>query len=199
MTELTSAIIAWYMTHLNYWTIALLMAIEGSFIPFPSEIVVPPAAYKAANGELNFILVIVSATIGALIGSLFNYFLAKFLGRPIIYKLADSKVAKVLFLNAEKIEQSEQYFLKNGNMSTLIGRLLPGIRQLISIPAGFAKMNLKSFILYTTIGTLTWNLVLGIIGYYSFKLDIAKYIGYFLLAGVIILITYLVYKAKFKK
>jgi membrane protein DedA with SNARE-associated domain len=141
------------------------MAIESSFIPFPSEIVIPPAAYLAAEGEMSFSLVLLFGTLGALIGATVNYFLAYYLGRPIIYAFVNSKLGRFFLLNEEKVKKSEAYFVKNGAISTFIGRLLPAIRQLISIPAGLAKMNFSKFILYTTLGAGLWNLVLAMIGY----------------------------------
>lgn len=152
--------------NLNYWTITILMAIESSFIPFPSEVVIPPAAWKAAQGsELNIFLVILFATIGACIGALINYFLALWLGRPIVYRFADSKFGRMCLLNQEKVVHAEEYFEKNGVVSTLVGRLIPAVRQLISIPAGLARMPLGTFLLYTAIGAGVWNSVLALIGY----------------------------------
>ncbi len=159
--------IQWCLEHLNYWTITLLMAIESSFIPFPSEVVVPPAAWMAGAGEggMNPVLVIVFATIGADLGAIANYFLSVWLGRPLIYKLAKSRVGKLLMITPEKVTKAEQYFEKNGSVSTLVGRLIPGIRQLISIPAGLARMKFGPFLLYTTIGAGVWNTVLALLGY----------------------------------
>lgn len=154
------------LKHLDYFWVTVLMAVESSFIPFPSEVVVPPAAYMSVNGEMNVFLVILFATIGCDIGALANYYLAKYLGRPIVYKFAASKVGRLCLLSPAKIEQAEQYFVKNGATSTLIGRLIPGIRQLISIPAGLAGMPLAPFLLYTTIGAGIWNAILAGIGYY---------------------------------
>jgi membrane protein DedA with SNARE-associated domain len=154
--------IQWCIENLNEWTIILLMTIESSFIPFPSEIVVPPAAYF---GEVSFIMVVVCATIGADLGAIINYFLAQWIGRPIVYKFADSRIGHMCLLSSEKIAKAEAFFNKHGIISTLIGRLVPGVRQLISIPAGLARMNFGKFILYTTIGAGTWNLVLSLIGY----------------------------------
>jgi membrane protein DedA with SNARE-associated domain len=161
------AFIQWCLEHLNYWTIMILMTIESSFIPFPSEIVVPPAAYKATvNDEMNIYLVVVFATVGANIGSLINYYLAKWLGRPIIYKFANSRFGHICLIDEEKIKRAEVYFDKHGAISTFIGRLIPGIRQLISIPAGLARMKLGPFLFYTTLGAGIWNCVLAAIGYY---------------------------------
>lgn len=157
----------WYEENMNYTTITLLMTVESSFIPFPSEIVIPPAAYIASkpDSKLNIFLVVLFATIGALFGAFINYFLAKWLGRPIVYKFADSKIGHLLLLNSEKIQKAEDYFNDHGKVSTFIGRLVPGIRQLISIPAGLAKMNLVSFALFTALGAGIWNIVLALLGY----------------------------------
>jgi len=157
--------IEWCLENLNYWTITLLMAIESSFIPFPSEVVIPPAAYKAAAGELNVFLVVLFGTFGALIGAFVNYYLSYFLGRPVIYKFVNSRLGRMCLLNEQKVHNAEAYFVKNGAISTFVGRLVPAIRQLISIPAGLAKMKLKPFILYTTLGALLWNSILAIVGY----------------------------------
>lgn len=154
------------LQRLDYFWITVLMAIESSFIPFPSEIVVPPAAYRAANGELNIFWVIFWSTVGCNIGALANYYLARHLGRPVIYRFAGSKLGRMCLLSTEKIQQAETYFVKNGVSSTLIGRLIPGIRQLISIPAGLARMPMGPFLLYTTIGAGAWNVILAAIGYY---------------------------------
>lgn len=157
----------WYDANMNYTNITLLMTVESSFIPFPSEIVIPPAAYVASKPEsdLNIFLVILFGTLGAIIGALVNYYLALWLGRPIIYKFADSKLGHLCLLSSDKIKKAEDYFNDHGKVSTFIGRLVPGIRQLISIPAGLAKMNLGSFILYTTLGAGIWNTILAFIGY----------------------------------
>ena len=125
--------IAWCLEHLNYWVITLLMAIESSFIPFPSEVVVPPAAYKAATtGELNVFLVVVCATIGAIIGALVNYGLARYLGRPLVYRFAESRVGHMCLIDREKVENAERYFDEHGAVGTFFGRLVPAVRQLIS-------------------------------------------------------------------
>jgi membrane protein DedA with SNARE-associated domain len=166
MAEIFTDITSWYMEHMNYWTITILMAIESSFIPFPSEIVVPPAAYKAAQGDLNIFLVIFFATLGALIGALFNYYLALWIGRSAVYAFARTRLARMLLVEPESIHKAEAYFVKYGNISTFIGRLIPAIRQLISIPAGLARMPMKSFLLYTTAGALLWNIILALLGYF---------------------------------
>ncbi|MDR2868509.1 MAG: DedA family protein [Bacteroidales bacterium] len=199
-------VVSWYEKNLNYGTITLLMTIESSFIPFPSEVVVPPAAYKALKPEsnMNIILVIVFATIGALLGSLINYFLAMWLGRPIVYKFAESRIGKLCLLDKEKVQQAEAYFNKHGKSSTFIGRFVPGIRQLISIPAGLARMPLRSFLLYTALGAVLWNIILAILGYLAHGQQdlINKYsseLSYLLLGLGILFVIYLVYKAFFSK
>ncbi|KAA6333817.1 Inner membrane protein YghB, partial [termite gut metagenome] len=159
--------IQWCLEHLNYWTIALLMTIESSFIPFPSEIVIPPAAYKAAvNDDMNVFLVILFATIGANIGAFINYYLAKWLGRPLIYKFANSRLGHLCLIDESKVKHAEIYFDRHGALSTFIGRLIPAVRQLISIPAGLARMKVSAFFIYTTLGAFIWNSILAAIGYY---------------------------------
>ena len=165
------AFIQWCLDHLNYWTITLLMAIESSFIPFPSEVVVPPAAWKAAagSGSLNVWLVVLFATVGANIGALVNYYLAKWLGRPIVYKFANSRFGHMCLIDEAKVRHAEEFFEKHGAVATFIGRLIPAVRQLISIPAGLARMKLTTFLLFTTLGAGIWNAVLAAIGYYLSK------------------------------
>ncbi len=159
-------ILSTLLDNLNYGAIVFLMFIESTFIPFPSEIVVAPAAYHAAAGELNIVLVILFATIGADLGAIANYALAYYLGRPIIYRFVNSRWGRLCLLNTEKLEKSEKYFADHGAVATLTGRMLPVIRQLISIPAGLAKMNFWKFILYTTLGAGCWNCVLAALGWY---------------------------------
>ena len=168
-TGIYNRIIDWYNDNLNYGTITLLMAIESSFIPFPSELVVPPAAYKALQpgSGLNIALIVFFATLGALIGAYVNYYLAKILGRPIIYKFADSRLGHFLLLDVQKVEKAENYFREHGSISTFVGRLITVIRQLISIPAGLAKMKLAPFTLYTFLGAAIWNCVLALLGYFA--------------------------------
>ncbi len=151
---------------LGYWGIAILMTIESSFIPFPSEVIIPPAAWLAHSGHYNLYLVIVAGIVGSLLGALINYFLARWLGRPLIYRLADHKVLRWLGITPEKVARSEEFFKKNGAKSTFIGRLIPVVRQLISLPAGFAKMPLGSFMLYTTLGAGIWVVILAYLGYF---------------------------------
>ena len=203
--------IQWCLDNLNYWTITLLMAIESSFIPFPSEVVVPPAAYKAAaTGELNIWLVILFATLGALIGALVNYSLALWLGKPIVYKFANSRFGHMCLIDQAKVEKAEQFFIKYGVSATLVGRLVPAVRQLISIPAGLAKMNLPKFMLFTSLGAGLWNAVLAAMGYYLESVvpeeqlisTVTKYsheIGYVIIAVVALALAYIIYKGVKKR
>lgn len=154
------------LSNLNYTTIFILMMVESTVIPFPSEVVVPPAAYQAAAGNLNIWLVILFATLGAVVGAIINYAAGYYLGRPVIYRFANSRLGKLCLLSQEKIENSEKYFNDHGAVATLTGRLLPGIRQLISVPAGLAKMNLGKFLFYTSLGAGAWNIILAILGWY---------------------------------
>ena len=160
-------VISWYNDNLNYGTITLLMTVESSFVPFPSEVIIPPAAYKSLekDSDLNIFFVVLFGTIGALIGASINYFLALWLGRPIIYKFAESRLGRMCLLSKTKVEKAENYFVKHGKTSTFIGRLVPAVRQLISIPAGLAKMPLHIFLLYTFLGAGIWNIILAFIGY----------------------------------
>ena len=197
--------IAWCLEHLNYWVITLLMAIESSFIPFPSEVVVPPAAYKAAmTGELNVFLVVICASVGACIGALVNYFLARYLGRPLVYKFAESRIGHMCLIDSAKVERAERYFDEHGAVGTFFGRLVPAVRQLISIPAGLARMSLGRFLLYTTLGASMWNAILAFMGwyighYYSGQLEekVAQYSGELkiaMLALGVAVVLYLIYK-----
>src|SRR5450759_1015140 len=196
--EFFQTLFDWYMANLNYFTIALLMAIESTFLPLPSELVIPFAAYKAGQGDLNVFIVILSGTFGALCGSLINYTLAYYLGRPLVYKFADSRLGKVFLLSKEKVIHAEDYFIRNGKTSTFIGRLVPGVRHLISIPAGLAKMNLRDFMLFTFVGAGIWNIILAIIGYYLYAIreQIFPYIGHILLGVGVIFVVYLIIKAR---
>ena len=154
------------LANLNYGSILLLMLLESAVIPVPSELVVAPAAYHAASGNLNVFLVVLFATIGADIGASINYFVALYVGRPVIYRFANSRWGKMCLLNQEKVEKSERYFDDHGIVATLTGRLIPGIRHLISLPAGLARMNYGKFLLYTTIGAGAWHAILAAMGWY---------------------------------
>jgi len=166
--EIFQTVFDWYMANLNYFTIFLLMAIESSFIPFPSEIVVPFAAWKAGEGGLTMAGVLLSSTAGAMTGAIINYYLAVWLGRPLLYRIADTRWAHALMINRQGVEKAEAYFVKHGKASTFIGRLVPAVRQLISIPAGLSRMNPGSFLLYTFLGAGLWNVILALIGYFAY-------------------------------
>lgn len=186
---------------IGYAGIVVLMAIESSFIPFPSEIIIPPAAYLASQGEMNIFLVILFGIVGSLIGAIINYWLALSLGRIIIYKIADHKICRLLLLSSKKIEKSEKFFLRYGNISTLIGRLIPVIRQLISLPAGFAKMNFKSFCFYTGLGSGIWVIILAILGYtfgsnQEFLVKYYREIIWFFIALVLVIAVIVVIKKR---
>lgn len=214
-SSLVLRVVDWYNQNLNYVTVTMLMALESSFIPFPSEVVVPPAAYQACNPDnsvlfvtnspfVNILLIVLVATLGALIGAFINYYLAYFLGRPIVYWFADSKVGHFLLLDSEKVKKAENYFVEHGNSSTFIGRLVPGIRQLISIPAGLAKMNIAPFVLYTILGSGSWNIILAVLGYIAHgQQDIINQysheLSYVLLGLGVLFILYLIYKGLKKK
>ena len=159
-------LIQWVLENLDYTVVLLFMIIESSFVPFPSEVIVPPAAWLAMTGDkMSLPLVIVVATVGAVIGALVNYWLARWLGRPVVYRFADSRLGHICLINRQKVMDAEDYFREHGAISTFIGRLVPAVRQLISIPAGLAKMKMGPFLLYTTLGAAAWNTVLALIGY----------------------------------
>ena len=205
---------SWYAAHMNYASITALMTIESSFIPFPSEVVIPPAVYVASeptsalcatgNYPVDVALIVLFGTVGAMLGAVINYLLSMWLGRPIIYKFADSRVGHLLLLSSEKVQKAERYFNDHGKVSTFIGRLIPGIRQLISIPAGLAKMHFGQFMLYTFLGAFIWNSVLALLGYiahgqadlinqYSHELSII------ILVIVCVVVLYYVGKLVYKK
>ena len=189
--------------NLNYGTILFLMLLESTVVPVPSEFVVTPAAYHAASGQLDVWLVVLFATIGADLGASINYFVALYVGRPVIYKFANSKWGKLCLLNQQKVEKSERYFDNHGVVATLTGRLIPGIRHLISIPAGLARMNYWKFLLYTTIGAGCWHAILAGLGWYLHSIvpeeqlndkiaEYAEYIKLIIIALVIAAIVWFV-------
>ena len=200
----------WLLSNLTYPNILLLMLLESTVIPVPSELVVAPAAYHAASGGLNVFLVVLFATIGAAIGASINYVVALYVGRPIVYKFANSKWGKMCLLNQEKVEKSERYFDNHGVVATLTGRLIPGIRHLISIPAGLARMHYGKFLLYTTIGAGAWHSILAALGWYLHsvvpedQLDATiehynKYIVLGIVAIVVLVIAFFVVRHWMKK
>lgn len=211
----TAGLFLWILNNLSYWVVVVFMAIESSFIPFPSEVVVPPAAWKAMDPDsgMSFVLVILFATLGADLGALINYYLAKWLGRPVVYRFADSRLGHMCLIDRAKVEKAEQFFRDHGAASTFFGRLVPAVRQLISIPAGLAGMNVGRFLIFTTLGAGTWNTVLALIGWGIYKytdlkttndvyLQAVKYsheIGYVLLALAVVVVGVLAYKGLKKK
>lgn len=212
--ESSAELIKWVLENLNYWVVTLFMAIESSFIPFPSEVIVPPAAWKSmADDSMNIFLVIIFATVGADLGALINYYLARWLGRPIVYKFANSRFGHVCLIDEEKVRHAEEYFRKHGAASTFFGRLIPAVRQLISIPAGLAGMKLSSFLLYTTLGAGIWNTILALMGYliyrftdlkttndvYVVAMKYSHEIGYIIIAIAVLVIAFLIYKGMKKK
>ena len=191
-------IISWYSAHMNYASITALMTIESSFIPFPSEVVIPPAAFVASEPTsvlcatgvypIDVIIIVLFGTLGALLGAIINYVLSVWLGRPIIYKFADSKLGHLCLLSSEKVQKAEDYFRVHGNMSTFIGRFIPGIRQLISIPAGLSRMHFGAFLFYTFIGAFAWNCVLALLGYIANgQMDMIKEYSHELSVAILVL------------
>ena len=196
--------------NLNYGTVFILMLLESTVIPVPSELVVAPAAYRAAAGELNLWLVILFGTLGADMGATINYIAGYYLGRPIIYRFANSHLGHLCMLNQKKVEKSEKYFYDHGMIATITGRLIPGIRHLISIPAGLAKMNYWKFLLYTTIGAGVWNCILAALGWYLHSMvpedqlndkimEYGEYIKIIIIALVGIALVYFIAKYYFDK
>lgn len=197
----------WFVNNASYLFVFIFMMIESSFIPFPSEVVVPPAAYLAVQrGDMNIFMIVLVATAGALAGALINYVLSLLIGRPIVYAFANSRFGHACLINQEKVEKAERYFDQHGAVSTFVGRLIPAVRQLISIPAGIARMNIWVFSLYTTLGAMVWNGILAFLGWWlaqKVSLDdlyeaVEKYNSYLTIAGLVLLllcVAYIVYNA----
>lgn len=186
---------SWFVDNASYWFVFIFMVIESSFIPFPSEVVVPPAAYLAATkGDMNVYMVVLAATAGAIVGALINYYLALWIGRPLVYKFANSRFGHACLIDEAKVENAEKYFDKHGAASTFVGRLIPAVRQLISIPAGLARMNLGVFVIFTGLGAMVWNAVLAALGWWLAQWvplaqlfsTVEKYNSYLSIAGLII-------------
>ena len=146
---------------LGYPGIVVLMAMESSILPVPSELVMPPAGYWVAKGEMSFLVAVGSGVLGSILGALANYFGARWLGRPLLLRYG-----KFVFLSEKWLERSERYFAQHGEISTMIGRMVPVVRHLISIPAGIHRMPLPKFITYTGLGALIWCSILTWIGYF---------------------------------
>lgn len=195
-------LLQFFVDNAGYWLVFLFMVIESSFLPFPSEVVVPPAAYLAVTkGDMNIFLIVVVATAGAVVGALINYGLSVWVGRPIVYAFANSRLGHACLIDQAKVEKAERYFDRHGAVSTFIGRLIPAVRQLISIPAGLSRMHLGVFTLFTALGAMVWNCILAALGYWLGKtvpLDmlyasVEKYNYYFTLGGLILLLLCLLY------
>ncbi|PHS41033.1 MAG: DedA family protein [Sulfurovum sp.] len=149
-----------YIGDMGYWGIFLLMFLESTFFPFPSEIIMIPAGYLAYKGEMNVYLVVLTGIAGSVGGALFNYYLAMHFGRSFILRYG-----KYFFIKEETLDKLEAFFLKHGELSTFNGRLIPGIRQLISLPAGLARMNIATFAFYSALGAGIWVIILVALGY----------------------------------
>ncbi|HEC1759128.1 TPA: DedA family protein [Campylobacter lari] len=183
----------------GYWGIIFLMFVESSFFPFPSEVVMIPAGYLAHQNELNFWLCLFCGTFGALLGALLNYYLCYFLGREVLLK-----ICKYFGVSEAKFAQFEAFFNKHGEISTFSGRLIPGLRQYISLPAGLARMNLKKFIFYTSLGAGIWCLILLILGYILGKNEdlIKEYLHFVIVACIVfaaMIVAIYIYIQKRKK
>lgn len=198
-------IYTWIAANMDYWVVTLFMAIESSFIPFPSEVVIIPAAYIAINqGTMTIPMIIIAGTAGALVGALVNYYLALWLGRPIIYKFSDTKLSHMLLIDRDGVEKAEKYFAEHGAVGTFVGRLIPVIRQLISIPAGLAKLKMTTFLFFTGLGACMWNAVLAILGAVLGKSmpeevlieKVEQYSGYVKIVLVVLVVAGLAYYAK---
>ena len=159
-----SGIISWIVAtigKLGYTGIVALMFLESSFFPFPSEVVVPPAGYLASQGQMHLGLVILAGIVGSILGAVFNYWISLTFGRPFF-----KKFGKYFFVSEKALDKADEFFAKHGHISTFIGRLLPGIRQLISLPAGLARMNIPLFLFFTTLGSGIWVVILAVVGYW---------------------------------
>jgi len=182
---------------MGYPGIFLLMLLESSFFPFPSEVVMVPAGYLASKGEMNIFIVLFSGIAGSLAGALFNYYLAMKLGRKFLLKYG-----KYMLIHERNIFKMEQFFEKHGHISTFSGRLIPGIRQYISLPAGIAKMNLKQFMFFTTLGAGLWVVFLTLLGYYVgenealIKEYITQIVVLTMISLVVIVFIYMAYKKR---
>jgi membrane protein DedA with SNARE-associated domain len=194
-------LITWLVTTigaLGYPGIFILMAMESSVIPVPSELVMPPAGYLAQQGQMNAVIAILCGTAGSLVGAYVNYLTAHYLGRPLLLKYG-----KYVWITDEKFAKVERFFIDHGEVSTFVGRLLPVVRHLISLPAGLAGMNHLKFSLYTLAGAGIWVTILTYIGYFiGMKRDlIMRYsnqalIGAILLSALIVAVYVYVHRKR---
>jgi membrane protein DedA with SNARE-associated domain len=146
---------------MGYLGIVVLMTLESSFFPFPSEVVIPPAGYLASIGEMNIFIVIIAGILGSILGALINYYIAYKFGRGIMIKYG-----KYFFITEEKFNYVEKFFYRHGEITTFVGRLIPVVRQYISFPAGIAKMNIFKFVFFTALGASIWVVILAYVGYF---------------------------------
>ncbi|NOX32139.1 MAG: DedA family protein [Deltaproteobacteria bacterium] len=193
-------LVGWLTSTVGQWGypgIVILMALESSFFPFPSEVVIPPAAYLAAGGKMDIGMIILCGTLGSLAGAVFNYWLALKFGRPFF-----EKYGRYLLISPRSLEKADRFFERHGHISTFIGRLLPGIRQYISLPAGLARMNAFAFCAATILGAGAWVMVLSAMGYWFGRNEqlVLQNLHFFTLALVIgcaaLLVIYRVIRKK---
>ncbi len=182
---------------LGYIGIFIMMFLESSFFPFPSEVVMVPAGYLASKGEMSLTLAIVIGILGSLTGAIFNYYLAKHFGRTFLLKYGN-----YFFLKEGSLEKLEKFFINHGHISTFTGRLIPGIRQYISLPAGMAKMNLAKFSIYTALGAGIWVVILALVGYFIGENEtlIKEYLRYITMGAIafvgLIVVIYIYFKKR---
>lgn len=183
---------------LGYPGIFLMMFLESSFFPFPSEVVMVPAGYLAYKGEMNIYIAILCGVAGSLAGALFNYYLAIKFGRKFLIKYG-----KYFFIKEETITKMEEFFKTHGHISTFSGRLIPAVRQYISFPAGLARMNLLIFSIYTSLGAAIWVVILTLLGYYLGDNEalIKEYLRYIIVAilGLLVILGFWYYRRYKKK
>ena len=166
--EWLDGIVAWLVAvvgQMGYVGVFVLMFLESTFFPFPSEVIIIPAAYLAAQGQMNIFFVVLFGILGSIAGALFNYYLAVKLGRPLMLGTI-RRFGKYVFFSEKTYFKTEKYFREHGEVSTFVGRLIPGIRQIISLPAGLARMNVAKFIVFTGLGAGIWVVILALIGYF---------------------------------
>lgn len=178
----------------GYFGIFVMMSVESSLVPFPSEVAMIPAGYLVAQGKMSAVLALLAAIAGSLIGAIFNYVLALYLGLPVL-----KRIGRYCFIPADAFDRAEVYFKKHGEITTFVGRLLPAIRQLISIPAGLARMNFARFLFYTGLGAGLWSAVLVGIGYIAGKNEdawrplLGKATGWILVGLALLVGAYVLY------